>query len=40
MPLDYKLMDLDILEDIPDLLDVQQNVMSNIDAWVQDVLSY
>ena len=40
MPLDYELMDLDILEDIPDLLDVPEHVMCDFDAWVQDVLSY
>ena len=40
MPPDYEMMDLDIPEDIPDLLDVPQDVMFNYYAWVQDVLRY
>ena len=37
---EYKLMELDILEDIPDLLDVPEEVMSDFDAWAQHILSY
>ena len=33
-------MDLDIPEDIPDLLDVSEDVMIDFNAWPQDVLSY
>ena len=33
-------MELDILDDIPDLLDVPKEVMSEFDTWAQDVLSY
>ena len=40
MPSDYKLMDIDIPEDIPDLLDVLQDLMSDFNTWGQDVLSY
>ena len=40
MPLDYELMELDILEDILDLLDIPEEVMSDFDAWAQDVLNY
>ena len=42
MPQHYELMDLelDIPKDILDLLDVPQDVMSNFNTWVQDVLTY
>ena len=40
MPPDYELMDLDIPEDIPDLLDIPEDMISDFDAWVQDVSSY
>ena len=40
MSLDYEVMDLDIPEDLPDLIDVPEDVMSDFDAWVQDVLGY
>ena len=40
VPPDYELMDLDMPEDIQDLSDVPEDMMSNFDAWVQDVLSY
>ena len=33
-------MELDIQEDIPDLLDVPEEVISDFDVWAQDVLSY
>ena len=36
IPPDYELMDLDILEDIPDLLDVPEDVMSDFDIWGQE----
>ena len=38
--LEFELMEPDIPEDIPDLLDVPQEVMSEFDAWAHDVLSY
>ena len=38
--LEFELMELDILEDIPDLFDIPAQVMYNFDAWAQDVLSY
>ena len=37
---DYELMDLDITEYILVLLNVPQNVMSDFNAWAQDVFSY
>ena len=40
VPPEFELMELDIPEDIPDLLDVPAEVMSDFDSWVQDVLSY
>ena len=40
VPPDYELTDLDIPEDIPDLLDIPEDDMSDFSAWVQDVLSY
>ena len=40
MPPDYELMEPDIPEDIPDLLDAPEEVMSEFDAWAQDVLNY
>ena len=36
----FELMELDIPEDIPDLLDVPKEVMSDFDAWALGVLSY
>ena len=33
-------MELDILEDIPDILDVPEEVISDFEAWVQSVLDY
>ena len=35
MPPDYELMDLDTPEDLPDLLDVSEEVLSNFNAWAQ-----
>ena len=40
MPPDYELMDLNIPEDIPDLLHIPEEVMSEFDVWTQDMLSY
>ena len=37
---DYELMELDILEDIPDLVYIPEKMMSEFDDWAQDVLSY
>ena len=33
-------MELDIPKDILDLLDVPEEVVSDFNAWVQDVLNY
>ena len=35
-----KLMELDILEDILDLLHIPEEMMSDLNAWAQDVLRY
>ena len=40
MPPDYELMELDIPEDTPDLLDVPEEVISSFNALVQNVLHY
>ena len=40
VPPEFEVMELDTPEDIPDLLDVLQEVMSDLDAWAHDVLSY
>ena len=40
VPLEFEMIELDIPEDIPDLLDVPQEVMSDFEAWTQDVLCY
>ena len=40
VPLEFELMELDIPEDMPDLLDVPEEVIYDFDAWAQDVLSY
>ena len=40
VPPEFQLMELDIPEGIPDLLDVPQEEMSDFDAWAHDVLSY
>ena len=37
---EIELMELDISEDILDLLDIPEEVMSDFDTWAQDVLSY
>ena len=33
-------MEIEILEDIPDLLDVPDEVLSDFEAWAQSVLDY
>ena len=40
MSLDHELMELYIPEDIPDLLDVSEEVISDFDTWAQNVLHY
>ena len=40
VPQEFELMEPDIPENIPYLLDVPQEVMSYFDAWDHDVLSY
>ena len=37
---DYELTVLDIPEDIPDLLDIPEEVMSHSNAWAQEMLNY
>ena len=39
VPLEFEMMELDIPKDIPNLLHVPQEVMSDFNAWVQDVLN-
>ena len=39
VPPEFELMELDVPEDIPDWLDISEEVMSDFDAWDQDVLS-
>ena len=39
-PPDHELMELNIQEDIPDLTDVPEEVISDFDAWVQSLLDY
>ena len=40
VPQELELKEFDILDDIPDLLDVVKEVMFDFDAWARDVLSY
>ena len=40
VPPEFELMELDITEVIPDLLDIPEEMMSDFDAWDQDVLGY
>ena len=40
VPPEFELMELDITEDLPDLLDLPEDVMSNFDTCAQDVPSY
>ena len=40
MPPGYELMELDVPEVKPDLLDVPGEVTSDFNAWAKDVLSY
>ena len=37
---DHELMELDMLEYIPDFLDVPEEVISDFDVWAQSVLDY
>ena len=40
MPSDNEIMELNIQQDIPDLIDVPKEVISDFDAWAQSVLDY
>ena len=40
VPPEFEVMELNIPEGILDLLDEPQEVMSDFDAWAQDVLNY
>ena len=40
VPRQFELMEQDIPDDIPDLLDIPQEVMTDFDAWAHDVPSY
>ena len=40
MSLDHELMELNILEDIPDLIHVPEEVISDFDAQAQSVVDY
>ena len=35
MPSEYKLVELDILDDIHDLTDIPEEVLSDFDAWAR-----
>ena len=39
VPQELELVELDIPDNIPDFLYVPKEIMSDFDAWVQDVLS-
>ena len=40
MPLQYELMELDIPEDMPDLIDFLEEVLLDFDVWAHSVLDY
>ena len=40
MPAEHALMELDILEDIPAIIGVLEEVLSDFGAWVHSVLDY
>ena len=40
VPPEFELMEMAIPKDMPDLLDVPQEVMSDFKAWTNDVLIY
>ena len=37
---ELELMELDVLDDIPDLIDVPKDIVSDFEAWPHDVLTY
>ena len=39
MPPEPELMDIGILEDIPDLMDIPEEVVSDFDVWAHTVLA-
>ena len=40
MPPEHELMELDIPDDIPDIIDVPEEVLSDFDAWTNSMLDY
>ena len=40
VPWELELMELDIPDDIPDLIDIPKDIVSDFEAWAYDVLSY
>ena len=40
IPQEPELMELDIPEDRPDLIDIPEEVLSDLDAWAHNVLDY
>ena len=37
---EHELMELDITEDMPNLIDIQEEVLSDFDAWAHSLLDY
>ena len=40
VPPELELMELDVPDDIPDLIDVPKDIVLDFEAWAHDVLSY
>ena len=40
MPPETELMDIDIQEDIPDLIHIPEEILSDFDVWAHSVLEY
>ena len=40
MPPEYELIELDIPEDIPELINVPEQMLSDFDVWAHSVLDY
>ena len=39
-PQELELMELDVPDDISDLIDMPEDIVSDFEAWAHDVLSY
>ena len=40
VPPELELMELDVLDDIPDLIDMPEDTVLDFEAWAHNVLSY